>query len=472
MSELLSYAVVDQGSTATKAALCDLSGRIYRHAEEPTPTKRVDGRIEIDAEAVADSVERLLTPLVHDDPVGAIGLTCQRSTCLVWDRDSGHAMTPALSWQDTSQVEAIERLAPHAADVARLTGLRLSPHYAASKLAALLGEIPDGARRAAAGELVAGTLDAFLLQRLTGEPATEPGHAGRTLLYNLDRGSWDPHLCDLFGVPSQALPLLRPSAGEWGSFQGVPVCAVAGDQQAALVGHGGWREGVVAVHFGTGAFVLASTGVRVRRHERLLSAAVASTVGGRRFQIEGSINSAGSAVDWARRFGNQRLDDWAARELVPEKLPWVIPSFAGLGAPWWRPRQRASIHGLDLTTGGAEILGGVLAGLAMRVVDNLEAIVDAGQLPETVRVSGKLTRLHGLVELIANLAGVPVEVAANEELGLTGICRLAAAGLGGGEEGLGRAPAAGWVCEPTWGDERRKALRNRWHELVGRSTGE
>ncbi len=470
MSEQLSYAVVDQGSTATKAALCDLSGRVYRRSEEATPTQVREGRIEVDAEAIAESVDRLLTPLLHEEPVGGIGMTCQRSTCLIWDRQSGHAMTPALSWQDTSQIERVDRLAAHAKDVARISGLRLSPHYAAVKLAALLEEIPDGARRAAAGELAAGTLDAFLMARLTGEPATEPGHAGRTLLYNLDRGIWDPHLCDLFGVPVQALPLLRPSAGDWGSYQGIPVCAGAGDQQAALLGHGGWREGVVAVHFGTGAFVLAATGVRVRRHERLLSAAVASTSTGRRFQLEGSINSAGSAVDWARKLTGEDLDRWTTRELTPEELPWVVPAFAGLGAPWWQPRTRASIHNLTTATGRSDLVGGVLVGIAMRVVDNLEAIADAGELPSIVRVSGKLMRLRGLVGLIANLSGLPVEVARNEEVGLVGICRLAATGLSGEEQRLDRSPPSGWRCDPKWSDERRIELRGRWRDLMRQIT--
>ncbi len=471
MSEQLTYAVVDQGSTSTKAALCDLSGRIYAQAQRDTPTRTVDGRIEVDAEAVADAVEELLGPLLKEGPVGAIGLTCQRSTCLIWDRESGHAMTPAISWQDTSEVVRAERLSAHRREIAQLTGLRLSPHYAATKLAALLDGIAEGTRRAAHGELMAGTLDAFLMQRLTGEPATEPGHAGRTLLYNLDRGSWDPHLCELFGVPISSLPLLRPSAGEWGSFRGIPVCAGAGDQQAALLGHGGWQEGVVAVHFGTGAFVLASTGIRVLRHGRLLSAAIASTAAGRRFQLEGSVNSAGSAVDWARGLTGDDLSTWTRRELEPESLPWVVPAFAGLGAPWWRPRARASIHALHLDTDASELVGGVLLGIAMRVVDNLETIAAAGERIEVVRLSGKLTRLRGLVGLIANLSGLPVEVSRAEEVGLVGVARLAAAGLTGDDAKLQKAPVAGWRCDPTWPERRRTDLRTRWRTLLSQLTG-
>ena len=175
MSQPQQFAVIDQGSTSTKCALSDLEGGILDEISEATPRSERDGRIELDAERIADGVEGLLERLVHSAEVGAIGLTCQRSTCLIWDRETATALTPALSWQDTSQVERTRALAPHAKDVAQRTGLRLSPYYAAAKLGALLEELPDGKSRAAQGELVAGTLDAFLMHRLTGAPSTEPG---------------------------------------------------------------------------------------------------------------------------------------------------------------------------------------------------------------------------------------------------------------------------------------------------------
>jgi glycerol kinase len=456
MSGALNYAVVDQGSSSTKAALCDTSGRIFFEDSEATPRNAQASRIEIDADALGASVERLLGHVIASGPVGAIGLTCQRSTCLVWHRETGRAVTPALSWQDTSQTRRTEALARHANDVARRTGLRLSPHYAATKLAQLLAEIPDGRARAAQGELVTGTLDAFLMQRLTGSPATEPGHAGRTLLYNPSQGGWDPELCKLFGIPQGALPSLRNSAGYWGKYRGIPVCAGAGDQQAALIGHGGWKQGTVAVHFGTGAFVLVSTGLRAQRHDGLLSSVLASTQTGRRFQLEGSVNSAGSAVDWACSLTGEKLAHWADRELVPEELPWVVPSFAGLGAPWWQPRARGLIHGLSVNTRGADIVGGVLLGIAMRVVDNLEAMAEAGARPAVLRLSGKLTRLRGLVDLISDAARLPVEVSRHEETGLLGICRLAAAVQTGSRD-------------PQWSRDRVGAVRAAWRDLVQRS---
>ena len=288
----------------------------------------------------------------------------------------------------------MESLADHADEVAARTGLHLSPHYAAPKLARLLDEVPDGRRRAADGELVAGTLDAFLAQRLTGEATTEPGHAGRTLLYNLDRGDWDPALCDLFGVPPTACRGCWPVPSTAGEWRGVPLVAAAGDQQAALLGHGGWRQGVVAAHFGTGAFVLAACGDRPLRRPGLLAAVLASTPSGRRFQLEGTVNSAGSAVDWACRLTGERLEEWEKRRLDPRRLPRVVPAFAGLGAPWWRPAAAAEITGLRHEHDGRSLLGGVLAGIAQRVLDCVEAIAAAGVTVTTLRVSGKLTRLQ------------------------------------------------------------------------------
>ena len=465
-------AAVDQGSTGTKAALIDATGR--RLAESSCPVERQTtggASLEHDPEELIAGVEACLEEVTAAAKPAAIGLTCQRSTCLVWERDGGRPLTRALSWQDLSEADRVGSLAAHADEVAARTGLHLSPHYAAPKLARLLDEVPDGRRRAAAGELVAGTLDAFLAQRLTGEATTEPGHAGRSLLYNLDSGDWDLELCDLFGVPRAALPRLLASAKPRGEWRGLPLVAAAGDQQAALIGHGGWRRGVVAAHFGTGAFVLASCGDRPLRRPGLLAAVLASTPRRRRFQLEGSVNSAGSAVDWACRLTGERLEEWEERALDPRRLPRVLPAFAGLGAPWWRPGAAAEITGLRPEHDGGALLGGVLAGVAQRVLDCVEAIADAGIAVQTLRVSGKLTRLGGLVALLADLGQLPVEVAAEEETGLTGIARLAAAALAGEETVLSAAAGRRDVVAPSWPRAAAREVREAWLEHLHPGTG-
>ncbi len=225
----------------------------------------------------------------------------------------------------------------------------------------------------------------------------------------------------------------------------------------------------MAVHFGTGAFVLVSTGLRAQRHKGLLSSVLASTQSGRRFQLEGSINSAGSAVDWACSLTGEKLTRWVDRDLVPEQLPWVVPAFAGLGAPWWQPRARGVIRGIGVATRGEDIVGGVLFGIAMRVVDNLEAMAEAGARPAVVRMSGKLTRLRGLVDLISDAAKVPVEVSQHEETGLLGICRLAAAGLDGNDAALDGQVPVRRHRDPQWSSDRVGAIREAWRALVTRT---
>jgi glycerol kinase len=386
----------------------------------------------------------------------------------VWDRATGEPLTPALSWQDRSELDRVEKLAEHGTEVTRRTGLPLSPHYAAPKLARLLDEIPQGRQRAAEGELVAGTLDAFLVRQLVGVDATEPGHAGRSLLYNLDNGKWDPWLCELFGIPPAALPELCLSAGHWGQVAGVPLLAVAGDQQAALLGHGGWTTGTAVAHFGTGAFVLTSTGSGPFRHPGLLSAVLAATQTGRRFQIEGAVNSAGSAVDRACQLTGERLEDWQETRLDVDSLPLVLPALAGVGAPWWRPEARGLLTDGELETGGPELLGGVLAGVAMRVVDCLEALRETGARLRVLRLSGKLTRLRGLVDLIADAGQIDVEVSSQEETGLLGMAKLVVSVLDDDEETLAASPAPSYRRSPTWDPARAAAIQTRWRQFVRR----
>jgi glycerol kinase len=461
---------IDQGSTSTKGAVVDARGRTVCAASEPVERRIDSGHVEHDPLALLAGVERVLERLLAAGPLAALGLACQRSTCLVWERASGRPLTPALSWQDRRHAAAATAMSEAAdeleGEVARRTGLRLSPHYAALKLGGLLRAIPAGEERARSGELLAGTLDAFLAHRLTGRASTEPGQAGRTLLYSLAENRWDPWLCERFGVPAPALPDILPSGGARGECSGVPLAALLGDQQAALLGMGGWEKGVVGAHFGTGAFVLASTGVELVRAPALLSAVLASTAAERRFQLEGSVNSAGSAVDWACRLTGARLDAYPDPALEPERLPAVLPAFAGAGAPWWRPGAAAAIHGLDLSTTGVELVAGTLAGVAQRVLDCLEAIGGAGIGTDVLRLSGKLTRLSGLVGLLADAGQVPVEVLAAEESGLDGAARLAAAAVSCEAERLAAAPGVGARREPRWPAERAGAVRRRWREFA------
>lgn len=462
-------ATVDQGSTSTKGAVYDHGGRKLDEISVAVERETDGEQVTHDPEKLAAGVVEILETLLARHSIDAIGLTCQRSTCLLWERATGRPLTEARSWQDRSQARAAARLSRHARDVARKTGLRLSPHYAALKLAALLRRDRGCKKAARDGSLVAGTLDAFLMQRLTGRPATEPSHAGRTLLFNLRSGRWDPALADLFGVPTNALAELRPSAGRWGSYGGVPVTASVGDQQAALLGHGGWRRGIAATHFGTGAFVLTSTGSQARRHPKLLTAALATTSRAQRYQLEGSVNSAGAAIDWAAALAGRKLQDWRPKTMDPEKLPRVFPAFAGAATPWWEPRAAAVIAGVHPECGGDEILAATVHAVAMRVLDCIETFSGAGIRTRTLRLSGKLTRLEPLVAALADAGQLEVEVSEEEETGLLGVSRLALAGLEGKASPLHLEPGSSRVVEPCWGAERARRERRRWRAFVKRA---
>ena len=464
----LSLAAVDLGSTVAKGGLYSLDGSCRLSTSLPVEVDAKGASFEHDPHALLETVEALLARLREAGLLSAIGVTCQRSTCLLWERSNGRALTPAISWQDSSATDVVEDLAQHASDVASRTGLRLSPYYAAPKLSRLLSSQPGLRSRAEAGEVVAGTLDSFLMHHLAGEPSTEGGHAGRTLLYNLEADAWDPTLCHLFEIPRAALPRLRPSIGFRGRWQGLPVTAVAGDQQAALLAQGGWEEGVTAAHFGTGAFVLAGTGDQLRRHPGLLSAVVASSSSARHFQLEGAVNSAGSAMDWISSVTGLGPGEWGQQPLEPERLPRVLPALAGLGTPWWRPEIRTVVQETAAHTAPHELADGVLVGVGMRVVDCFEALAAAGATADVIRLSGKLTRSRALVDLIADLAQVRVEVSAEEEPGLAGIARLAAAGLELDSISLGGGTPAAYHRDPEWSLDRAHAARSDWRDFVHR----
>ncbi|MCP4200859.1 MAG: hypothetical protein GY769_02865 [bacterium] len=469
MKKQVLWAAVDQGSTSTKGALISEQGDAVLEARARVQRVVSGDSVVHDPEALAEGVTRVLNRLLTKAPeasVAGIGLTCQRSTCLVWDRESGEPLTEALSWQDRSQARRAVRLAHHDRMIRRRTGLPLSPHYAALKLNHLLGRIPGGQRKAAQGEIVAGTLDAFLVRRLVGRDLTEPGHAGRTLCFHLDRGAFDRDLCRLFGVPPAALPAIVPSAAMRGFYRDIALTAVAGDQQAALLGHGGWRPGVTAAHFGTGAFVLASTGTRPKRGAGVLSAALATTSRAQRFQAEGSVNSAGSSVDWIFRITKKRIRDWSERKIEPGALPAVLPAFAGLATPWWKPGARAIFAAINPETSADDLIAATLFALAMRVLDCIEALTRAGVPTRLLRVSGKLTRLNGLVALLADAGQLQVEVSEHEETGLAGIARLAAAGALGNSRALEHRPKTRRRIRPRWSVSKAAEIRRRWRRFV------
>ncbi|HEU5179558.1 MAG TPA: FGGY family carbohydrate kinase [Candidatus Polarisedimenticolia bacterium] len=425
---------IDQGSTATKAILLDGAGRVVRVVTLPVATRfPASGWVEQDAEALAASVRRALGRVLEGEKlerVRGVGIACQRSTCLFWDAVSGRPLTAALSWRDVRGAAHCDKLARHARLVEQKTGLRLSPHYAASKLRWLLRRNPDLRSKARQGKARCGTLDAYLLFRLTGGDSfsTDPTHAARTLLMDLTRREWDAELLDLFGIPLRALPPIRPGAFPAGeiALRGtrLRIAATLGDQQAALLGSGCRRAGEMVINFGTGAFAALNTGRRVARVPGLLTSVAWSSEKEVRFLLEGTVNSAGSAVDWIDRLASGR-NTGTGNRLRLDRIPIFIPALTGIAAPHWRSDRLAAILDMRPDTGAAELHEAALAGVACRVREIVERMAAAKSAPRRMVLSGGLLRDRRFVALQAAILGRRLEIPEIPEATALGAAALA-----------------------------------------------
>ena len=438
---------IDQGSTATKACLLDARGRVRRVVSRRVATRTpAAGWVEHDPEELLRSVRGALHAIlrsVSPAAIGGVGIACQRSTSLFWDSQSGRSLTSALSWQDRRGEEICESLARHAHSIARKTGLRLSPHYAASKIRWLLDRTPGLRRLAESGRARFGTLDSYLLFRLTGGASwsTDPTHAARTLLMDMGRLDWDPALLDLFGVPYRALPPIRPSAFPAGEIRirgaRIRIAATVGDQQAALLGVGCRRRGEMVINYGTGAFAALNTGRRPIRIPGLLTSVAWSSEKAVRFLLEGPVNAAGSAVEWMEALvgpegrGEGALPGWDA-------LPIVVPALAGIGAPHWRSDLNAAIFDLRRDTGPAHLRAATLAGIACRVREIVERMGRHRNSAVPVVVAGGLLQKRGLLRLQTALLGAALSHTAAPDATARGAALLAGHAQGAWElEGSG-----------------------------------
>lgn len=405
----------------------------------------------------------------------AVGLTTQRSTVLLWDRRSGRPLTPAVSWQDRRAAEVCRLLEAHAPTIVRLTGLPLSPHYAAPKIRWLLDHLPEGQRRAEHGDIVCGTINTFLLWHLSGgiSHLTDHTQAGRMLLMNLQTGDWDDRLCDLFGVPRVMLPEIRPTLGEFGAiFSGateLPVFASIGDQQAAALGQGMAAGGDLCLNYGTGAFALLYTGQRLVRRKGLLSN-IAWSVGGRRvYVLEGGVNAVGSGLRWLSAMlglpdtlaAVDRLA-FQARHFSP-----VLPAFAGLAAPYWDARAEGIVSGLTLSSSRADVVGGFLEGVAFLVSRIVAAAGLSGSRGRVV-ASGGLSVLGSLLQAQAEYLGRPVSRCRMRETSAWGAASLAGVGAGVWKkiEDAARSSLIDRVFEPTWSEGVLRQRIASWGGVV------
>jgi glycerol kinase len=484
---------IDQGTTGSTCLVVGQDGTVLGRAySEFTQHFPRPGWVEHDATEIWDvtvSVAREALSQSAPADVRAVGITNQRETVVVWDRSTLEPVHRALVWQDrrtTGMCRALKE-AGHEREVRSRTGLVLDPYFSGTKLRWLLEGDSVLRDRAEAGELAAGTIDTWLMARLTGgaEHATDPTNASRTLLWNLQTRSWDPWLLDLLGVPPSMLPTVRPSSGAFGVTTGeglgleVPIAGVAGDQQAALFGQGGWDPGSAKNTYGTGAFLLLNTGATpVPSSRGLLTTAACDARGGLAYALEGSIFIAGAAIQWLRDGLGlvQRAEDSEAlaASLEGNDGVYFVPAFVGLGAPHWEPEARGMLVGLTRGTGRAHLVRAALEAMAYGTSEVLRAMeADSGVTAPELRVDGGAALNDWLMQFQADVLGVTVRrppMVETTALGAAGLAGIATGVWSSASDFLASQGEA-TRFPPGMDRARRERLLAEWDRAVRAAVG-
>ena len=412
----------------------------------------------------------------------AIGITNQRETAVIWDAATGEPLQRAIVWQDRRTADVTARLTAEEREpiVQAATGLILDPYFSATKFAWLLDAVPGARERAMTGEVKLGTIDAWLIWKLTAGRvhATDATNASRTALMDLEAVQWRDDLCALFDVPRAALPDIVPCSGVIGESDAalfgrpLPIAGSAGDQQAALVGHGALKPGDAKITYGTGAFLVANVGDRPVASTRRLLGTLAYQAGGRAaYALEGSIFSAGSAIQWLRdgvgMISQSRQSEAMAQELPDNGGVYLVPGFTGLGAPWWEPEARGTVVGLTRDSGPAHFVRAALEALAYQTRDLLDALTEDGAPPlNTLRVDGGVTANSFAMQFVADICKVEVERPAFQEMTALGAARLAALGVGRASDLDARPAEAPARWAPRMRDDERERLLSGWRRAV------
>ena len=487
---------IDQGTTSSRAIVFRADGVPQASAQQEFPQHfPQDGWVEHAPEDIWNSVlsvcrEALAKAGLQAADVAAIGITNQRETTLVWDAVSGETIYPAIVWQDrrTADYCAVLKAAGHEADVAARTGLLIDPYFSATKIRWILDQVPGARERAERGELRFGTVDCFLLWRLSGGRAhrTDATNASRTLLFNIHAQQWDEALLKLFDIPRSLLPEVLDCAAEFGHAEAqllgarIPVLGMAGDQQAALFGQACFAPGMLKSTYGTGCFMVQNTGSQALRSRHRLLTTVAYRLDGQvTYALEGSIFVAGAALQWLRD-GIHLIRDAAESEMLAQQTGehcgvYLVPAFTGLGAPYWDPWARGAIFGLTRDTGIKEIVTAGLQSVCYQTRDLLEAMrQDGAQAPTALRVDGGMVGNAWLMQFLADMLDVPVERPQVSETTALGVAYLA--GLRAGLYADLQQIAGLWQRQqrflPQMAQARRAELYAGWLESVQRVRSE
>ncbi|MFT5111733.1 MAG: glycerol kinase [Parasphingorhabdus sp.] len=474
---------IDQGTTSSRAMLFDITGKsVFTAQQEFSQYFPQDGWVEHDPEEIWNSVLKVTRDAInHADSqngrIVSIGITNQRETTIVWNRHTGKPVYNAIVWQDRRTAEKCRELKELNAEdsVTRKTGLLLDPYFSGTKIQWILDNV-DGARGLAEkGELAFGTIDCFLIWRLTGSKvhATDATNASRTLCFNIHTQQWDFELLKLLNVPKLVLPEVLDSADEFGytdpSLFGkkLPIAGVAGDQHAALIGQACFEPGMIKSTYGTGCFVVLNTGDKpVTSKNKLLTTTAYRLDGKTTYAIEGSIFVAGAAVQWLRDgigiIQTAGETEAYAAGLESNKGIYMVPAFTGLGAPHWDPDARGAIMGLTRDTGIAEIVRAALEAVCYQTSDLLEAMAQDGITPIHLRVDGGMVNNNWLCTFLANILGVSVQRPVETETTALGAAYLA--GLQSGVFSSLDELQSKWQAEQEFSPDMTTAKR---HKLLG-----
>jgi glycerol kinase len=487
---------IDQGTTGTTCLVFDasaqLAGRAYREFDQHFPRP---GWVEHDAAEIWDTTRAVARDALEEAGVGdgdlqAIGITNQRETVCVWDPKSGEPLHHALVWQDRRTADRCDELRAAGQEplVRTRSGLVLDPYFSATKIEWLLENVEGLREKAQDGRAVFGTIDAWLVYKLTGEHRTDVTNASRTMLYDISRGDWDDDLMALFGdVPRAALPEVLPSIGEFGTVRdgalgsghdGVPVSGIAGDQQAALYGQGCLDPGLGKNTYGTGSFVLLNAGESAPTAPPGLLATIAWGIGERTiYALEAAIFVTGAGVQWLRD-GLGIIEAAAETEELAASLEsndgvYFVPALTGLGSPHWDAYARGTIVGLTRGSTRAHIARATLEAIAYQTVDAVLAMEGAsGQPLEELRADGGATANAWLMQFQSDMLGVPVAVAELAETTALGAALLAGVGAGAWtQDDVAKRDAVGARYEPRMSGDERDTLMQQWQRAVQRAGG-
>jgi glycerol kinase len=483
---------IDQGTTSSRAIVFDEGLRPLATAQQefrqiyPAPGQVEHDPADIWSSVVATAKDALARAGLAASDIAAIGITNQRETTLIWDRATGKPIHNAIVWQDrrTEDICAALRAKGLEAAIAEKTGLVLDPYFSATKIAWLLDHVAGAREAAEAGQLAFGTVDSFLIWRLTGGRvhATDATNAARTLLFDIRSGQWDDALADIFRVPLALLPDVKDCTGDFGTtaiFGGaIPIRGVAGDQQGATVGQGCFTPGMMKSTYGTGCFALLNTGNRpVASRNRLLTT-IAYQIGGKRtYALEGAIFIAGAAVQWLRDglklvAASSDTDALAARSDSAEQV-YLVPAFVGLGAPYWDAQARGAMFGLTRNSGAAEFARAALEAVGYQTRDLIEAMhADwPGAAGTVLRVDGGMTASDAAMQFLADILDAPVDRPKIMETTALGAAYLAglSAGLCPGFDGFAAAWQRERRFEPRMDAETRARKWQGWRDAVSRT---